>query len=269
MIFAFKMNSRIGFQRRSKFAQGLGVLVDVARPTPSLYALGVALSCGGQSESQSLAVEAGLGSDAAYPEGGDGAGQYLDGSVDGSACFVEVPNYDQSCAVDSDCVAVIAGSTLTPVAVIQSGDYCSQGLCICGGEAINKGAVPQYIGDISKTPVGSGAIALGGCSCGSTSTLACCSAGHCVTDQCSTGLLDAGSLRGVSDAAPPEGSVLCGPTGPLDAGLLDSGSARWCDPPEQCVQFNGMWACCVLPAVPGQGVAFCVGIPGNGDGGSP
>src|SRR5208283_2279748 len=130
---------------------GAGLLLHRFSWIVHFCALGVALSCGGQSKSQSLAVEAGLDSDAAYPEGGGGAGKYLDGGFDGSACFISASNYDQSCAVDSDCVAVIAGSALAPAVVVQFDNYCTQGLCICGGDAINKDAVPQYIGDLSKT----------------------------------------------------------------------------------------------------------------------
>ena len=61
------------------------------------------------------------------------------------AGVISASNYDESCNVDSDCQEV------------TSRDYCSAG-CLCGGSAINVGAVAQFKADVSKTPLGSGAL---------------------------------------------------------------------------------------------------------------
>lgn len=171
-----------------------------------------------------------------------------------TACLVEATNYDQSCSTDTDCVG-----TAGPFAV-ESGNFC-QALCMCGGDSINKAAVPRYVRDVSQTPLGSGAIAPLLCSCPQVGS-PCCASGRCAT-YCPSPL-----PAGVQDAEPaqevmPPGGIMCSlDIGPFDAGTDASGPWNWCPPPARCVQFNGGWACCMLSP----GLALC-GAPVANDAG--
>jgi hypothetical protein len=95
-------------------------------------------------------------------------------AITADACMIQASNYDQSCAVDSDCV------------MVTSGDYCDAGTptaheCFCGGSAINVDAQPQFSADVAKTPIGSGAVQIPG-PCGCPPQLrTCCQAGKCST----------------------------------------------------------------------------------------
>jgi hypothetical protein len=51
-----------------------------------------------------------------------------------------------------------------------------------GPGAINQKAVSQYVADVSKTPLGTGAVLLASCYCDVTEIL-CCQSGLC-SDQC-------------------------------------------------------------------------------------
>lgn len=150
--------------------------------------LGIEMSCGGQTrleargadaaflaEAGSLSVDA--GSDSSAPDGSS-----VDVNVDAAACYISASDYDQACSVDSDCVAVVesaeGGIGLFGL-FVQSGNYC-QPLCMCGGQAINKSAAAQYRADVSKTPVGSGAIQTPPCNCPNIGGAACCRGGRCV-----------------------------------------------------------------------------------------
>src|SRR5580692_179545 len=111
---------------------------------------GIALSCGGQTrlwpegadgapraEAGPNVVQGGLSSDAT--EGS------FDGDDDAASCYISVSNYDQSCTVSSDCVVrIVEPDASTGGFIVQSGNYCKP-MCICGGEAINNGAVAQYV----------------------------------------------------------------------------------------------------------------------------
>jgi hypothetical protein len=80
-----------------------------------------------------------------------------------------VSNYDQSCTVDSDCVSIAVGDACYPCVVI----------CQVGG-AINRGALPSYQNDISKT-IGAGETSGVQCGCPS-GPLPCCRGGTCQVD---------------------------------------------------------------------------------------
>src|SRR5580658_820236 len=86
--------------------------------------------------------------------------------TDDGTCVISASNYDQSCNVDSDCVE------------ISSGDYCSATFCQCGGSVINVGALAQFKADVSKTPIGSGALMGTVCGC-SVPAGPCCRQGMC------------------------------------------------------------------------------------------
>jgi hypothetical protein len=105
---------------------------------------------------------------------------------DAGTCLIEVPWYDQHCSVDSDCVELLAGFHTDlggpDGLLVQSGNYCTT-MCICGGEAINKSAVAQYMMDVSKTPLVSGAIPPPSCGCLPHGG-ACCRSGRCVGLGC-------------------------------------------------------------------------------------
>ncbi len=86
-------------------------------------------------------------------------------SADGGACVISASNYDQSCTIDSDC------------RMVSSGNYCSAS-CLCGGSAVNAAAVAQFNEDVSKTPLGSGALGNVICGCPAESG-PCCRHGVC------------------------------------------------------------------------------------------
>jgi hypothetical protein len=115
----------------------------------------------------------------------DAGGSDASIETDAAACFINAATYDQSCSVDSDCLSSVSGLPVGSLFVdlpagslfVQSGNYCTP-LCICGDETISKGAVAQYVADVSKTPIGSGALAPSQCYCPSR-TAPCCQAGRC------------------------------------------------------------------------------------------
>jgi hypothetical protein len=110
-----------------------------------------------------------VGTDVANPTGD----ACLSASHDGGTCLIRASDYDQSCSTDSDCVRVAGG---VPV---DFGDYC-QFLCRCGLDAINRGSANQYVGDVSRTPLGSGCTYGQICSCGFAGG-PCCREHKCTT----------------------------------------------------------------------------------------
>ncbi len=188
---------RPGTQRHLSFRiriRSIGATVDRCLVLYVTFLVGT--SCGGETRLEGRGSDAAIltdvadaassgieaGSDSNAPDG-----NAFDDDIDAAACYISASNYDQSCSVDSDCVAVIEGAEGGIGAfglVVQSGNYC-QPLCMCGGQAINKGAVAQYVADVSKTPVGSGAIKTPPCFCPSVSPTGCCGdGGRCLDDSC-------------------------------------------------------------------------------------
>jgi hypothetical protein len=160
-------------------------------------------------------------------------------------CFISASNYDSSCTVDSDCVAVT-----------ETDDWCASD-CLCGRGFLNKKSAAQYVQEAARTPLGSGAVAPGFCGC-PLSPPPCCVQGQCTVTGCGS------TPTPVDDASAEPGdlgyTVLCvGDAGPVDAGVADTpatpGVSRWCNGPEVCTSFNGGWACCVLNPAP---VVICV-----------
>jgi hypothetical protein len=47
---------------------------------------------------------------------------------------------------------------------VTFGNFCSS-MCLCGPGAISQTAIPQYVADVSKTPLGTGAVPLEACFC--------------------------------------------------------------------------------------------------------
>jgi hypothetical protein len=167
--------------------------------------------------------------------------------VEASSCsIVLASNYDQSCSVDTDCVAV------SQVSVCPGwGGYG----CILW--TINKNASAQYMTAISQ------AIAdkpfNGGGSC-PEETSPCCLQGRCNVSSCPEPPPQPplGTDASADDAQViPEGSVMCArDLGPVDAGVTDTGGpASWCIPPQTCSQYNGQWACCMT--IGGSGSVVC------------
>jgi hypothetical protein len=109
------------------------------------------------------------------PEGGADAGETTDASVvvvapDGATCHgtaIRASDYDQSCAMDSDCVEVTEGNS------------CVVGGCGCGGVAINRCALPRYQADLEA----SGVQFVETCNCPADFG-ACCRGGRCVDNFC-------------------------------------------------------------------------------------
>jgi hypothetical protein len=182
-----------------------------------------------------------------------------DTDSEAAACFIDTSNYGQSCSVDSDCVGMV--NAPQGRLQVQSGNYCKP-MCICGGEAINRQSIAQYVTDVSKTPLGSGSIPNPDCFC-PLGAAACCQNGLCA-DGCYGSLDDAGvtGATGGQDSG-AAGGVLCGlKTGPLDSGADASGASRWCMPPEVCIPYNTGWACCTQQS--SGGISICVTIGSDG-----
>jgi hypothetical protein len=53
-------------------------------------------------------------------------------------CSIEASSYDQSCTLDSDCVAVFSGS------------FCGDHECACENSAINVSAQTRYVADLQN-----------------------------------------------------------------------------------------------------------------------
>jgi hypothetical protein len=132
--------------------------------------------------------------------------------AESGSCIILASNYDQSCTVDSDCKDVTAG------------DYCST-LCPCGGSSINVGAVAQFNQDVSRTPLGSGAIAWDACPC-LTAGGPCCRQGTCHMNTC---VLPSDTLAACADAG--------GSCNMLTLGCARLGPANSCAYPDE--------ACCL------------------------
>ena len=107
---------------------------------------------------------------------------------DATAPIVQASDYDQDCAVDSDCVEIHVGNAC-------SCDFS----CALSPAAINMSALPEYTADVAKLPRLS-------CGCpppppplGGAAPMACCVGGQCqtVTGQCS----------GPADGGPGDGGA--------------------------------------------------------------
>jgi len=84
---------------------------------------------------------------------------------EGGSPVIAASSYDQSCQVDSDCVAVGVGAPCYPCEV----------LCP-GAAAISTSSMAKYMADVARSPAGSGVA----CSCPFYDPAsACCSAGTC------------------------------------------------------------------------------------------
>lgn len=207
------------------------------------------------------------GGDAACPEsqfpGSGGGACWCDPSnpcqpccpamTDAAACFILPSDYDTSCTVDSDCVAVQ-----------YEPNWCVSE-CMCGGGTINRNSATQYEQATAATPLGSGAIAPAECGCTAFSGGPCCAQGQCTFGgPCPSPPAD-GGIVDAALADSPSGSldftVLCvGDAGPVDGGSPAEdpavpGVSRWCNGAEVCTPFNGGWECCILMSA---GVSFCL-----------
>jgi hypothetical protein len=147
-------------------------------------------------------------------------------------------NYDDTCAVDNDCIALTSGG------VVFFGNWCGTE-CPCVNGAINRDSEAQYVADVARTPIGTGAVRPPSCGCPNAG-VPCCQAGR-LSLSCggSSANPDAGD-EADGGSTLPYGSVLCGASGPDASG----GSAIWCVPPQACTPYNGGWACCVPVGVP-------------------
>jgi hypothetical protein len=169
--------------------------------------------CGGRSEIASTA-------------GGGGTSQSTDDAStpamtgEDASCNIAASNYDQSCAVDTDC------------RMISAGDYCVAG-CLCGGSAIHATALAQFNADVAKTPLGSGAVQELACNC-PQEFAPCCRQGQCVagSDCLPAGPSTGSSASGSTTSSAATGSAQQTWTGPLNAtiscALYDDGACT-CD----------------------------------------
>lgn len=238
------------FRERLK-ARGRRPVCNVALGSVTCLWTILGLACGGNvlTAGPDAADNTDVAADAAVDALGTDSGQ-------DAACLIRDTDYDRTCSVDSDCVIAVGGQP------VVFGDYC-QPLCFCTAGTISRAAAAQFAANVSKTPIGSGA--LQGLNCGCLGGLgACCQHNQC-TFPCSYDSSDAGPLE-VDDATAgepiPDGSVLCSrESGPIDGAAMDAGAVRWCTPPNRCTPYNGEWACCANIS---NGTAVCLAI-GSGD----
>lgn len=120
-------------------------------------------SCGGS-------VHGSGGADAGGSEASVNSGSSAESGSDAGPCLIQASDYDQSCSVDSDCVSKVVfgpGVFAMPERIsfpVTFGNFCSS-MCLCGPGAISQTAIPQYVADVSKTPLGTGAVPLEACFC--------------------------------------------------------------------------------------------------------
>jgi len=99
--------------------------------------------------------------------------------TDANVQLIQASNYDQTCSVDTDCVA------------IAEGNACFRCVVACGtGGAINRSALSNYQSDISKTI---GAKETGGCFCPDAFFPSCRGGICCADPQCTGPVADAGA----------------------------------------------------------------------------
>jgi hypothetical protein len=163
------------------------------------------LACGGKA----IDPAAPDGSTGAGNQGGDNGGSSSGGGgedANAGQCNISASSYDQSCAVDYDCVTV------------TSGDYCTA-ICECGGSTINQGALATFNAAVAKTPLGSGALGAGAgdCPCAPSPYGGPCCRNSACTQDCG-GPKD--TLPACADAGGScvlGTSFLCSPTGPANS----------------------------------------------------
>ncbi len=217
----------------SRLVAALVASTSLLRPAPMVATLGL-LGCGGSVESAN--ADAG---DAAS-RSSDASGEASLNGPDAGVCVISAANYDESCSVDLDCVRVTAS------APVDFGNYC-QPLCRCGQDVISRSSAAKFASDVAQTPLGSGAIAPGGCSCGGGGSGPCCLQGRCATGPAClaapTDASDASNPFALDAASPPPGSVWCSAQyGQFDAAAPSKGPGGWC--PGECSRYNNAWACC-------------------------
>jgi|GEM_PF-2409273 len=151
----------------------------------------------------SVPYVADAGPDTNHTPNVDGSADAATGA-DSGTCMISASHYDQACTVDTDC------------AIVSSGDYCVAG-CLCGGSALNVSALGQFNADVSKTPLGSGALGMVVCSCPAEFG-ACCRQGIC---QASSGCFSpSDTLPACANAGgtcQPPFVTACNHPGPADA----------------------------------------------------
>jgi hypothetical protein len=159
-----------------------------------VFAIGSSLfACNGSAHESEDSGEAGASETNPAP---DADAPRSNPAPEAGACFIDAANYDQSCAVDTDCVAT---ADRMP---IQWGNYCRP-MCLCGGDTINKTAVAKYLADLSKTAWGTGTIKEKSCGCPNFSLMPACVNGRCTTTSgVPTGVDDAGQAQDAEEGSP-------------------------------------------------------------------
>jgi hypothetical protein len=205
---------------------------NIAAATVRLALLVAAAACGGGVQNA---------------DAGSDSGEANADSPSMGQCTIKASAYDLSCSMDSDCVASVGRFALDFTIV----DYCVPA-CLCGMSAINRKSAEQYLADISRTPLGSGAPTL--CLCADNSSGPCCRAGICSVDCSGTTPRDSGQVAAGGDGSVTIGNTLCSlHDGPVDGAAGDAGDAIWCSASQQCLMYNGGWACCIMAG----GIAAC------------
>jgi hypothetical protein len=199
--------------------------------------LAVGLRCGGTAIAPRV-PDAGVVADATLTDGAPALSEAAALSPDASACNITPSEYDTSCSTDSECVSAAFGN------------FC-EAVCNCPTDYINQSALAKYMADVSKTPVGMGAIQPSNCNCGNLGA-GCCRSGHCAPCGPPTVSSDGAAIEGMDVYVIPDGSTLCSMTnGPVDA---EAAGVERCLPPATCTSLSGGWACCSMV---GPGTTVC------------
>lgn len=113
-------------------------------------------------------------------------------------CAISPSNYDQSCAVDSDCT------------LVTTGDYCGVD-CLCSTASINVSALAAFNAVVATTPVGLRVAYPGDCPCPAVIG-PCCRQGQCTTScQSVADTLPACAMAGGGQCLFGSGSCVQGP----------------------------------------------------------
>jgi hypothetical protein len=163
------------------------------------------------------------------------------GAGDGSCALPSssIAGFDETCVSDDDCFTAIIGN-------ICAGD--------CSAVGLNRNEENAF-GQLraATLPIGSGMDN----ECGASVPPRCCHQGLCTISFADCPMVEAGPPQNANDASyNPDYTVLCvEDAGAIDSGVAVPGVSRRCNGPEQCLQFNGDWQCCVTNLGP---IEMCI-----------
>jgi hypothetical protein len=138
--------------------------------------------------------------------------------TDANVQLIQASNYQQSCTVDTDCVAV------------GEGNFCNPGSTNCSNAAISKSDYAQYQADVAKT---NGASCYAPGNCGGESG-PCCIGGKCQMNAACFNAVPAGDAA--ADTGADAAAADAGADAAMDGGTADA---------DACAPSGGCTAACV------------------------